>query len=300
MLLIVLDGMQLGRVPRTAGGRSQRGYVEPVQAPPCPYHILAQQLMALVLPERGVGKSQWFSWINTVPGFAKIPPERVAELVDAMLAKGILWSDDGILAFAPEGEATFGRQNSIAILSVFTSPPLFTVMSGQKELGKVHESTFYRREEGLVILVLAGRNWKTRHLDWKRRVAHVEPTDEKGRSRWLGEGQMLSHGRLPEHPSYPRHGSFPNAFRRVSPPRSSRRGWMIQRESARLFENADEWLCRTASTSGEGKRAMDFYTYTTTREACSKAGLDRRPDDFYETRLRRSPCHHSRPSSSSS
>jgi ATP-dependent Lhr-like helicase len=35
--------------------------------------------------------------------------------------------------------------------------------------------------------------WKTKHLDWKRRIAYVEPTDEKGRSRWLGEGQMLSH-----------------------------------------------------------------------------------------------------------
>jgi ATP-dependent Lhr-like helicase len=79
------------------------------------------------------------------------------------------------------------------ILSVFTSPPLFKVMSGQKELGNVHESTFYRNEEGPAILVLAGRSWKTKHLDWKRRLAHVEPTDEKGRSRWLGEGQMLSH-----------------------------------------------------------------------------------------------------------
>ena len=39
---------------------------------------------------------------------------------------------------------------------------------------------------------MAGRNWKTNHLDWKRRIAFVEPTDEKGRSRWLGEGQFLS------------------------------------------------------------------------------------------------------------
>ena len=171
----------------------QRGYVEPVQAPPCPYHILAQQLMALILQERGIGKSQWFSWIERVPGFAQMPPERVAELVEFMIAKGILWSDNGILAFAPEGENTFGRQNFMDILSVFTSPPLFTVMSGQKELGNVHESTFYKREEGPAILVLAGRSWKTKHLDWKRRIAHVEPTDEKGRSRWLGEGQMLSH-----------------------------------------------------------------------------------------------------------
>jgi len=30
------------------------GYVEPVIAPPKPYHILAQQLMALVLQERGL------------------------------------------------------------------------------------------------------------------------------------------------------------------------------------------------------------------------------------------------------
>ena len=78
------------------------------------------------------------------------------------------------------------------LLSVFTSPPLFRVVTGRKELGFVHESTFYKREEGPVILVLAGRSWKTNHLDWKRRIAHVEPTEERGRSRWLGEGQFLS------------------------------------------------------------------------------------------------------------
>lgn len=171
----------------------RHGYVEPVQAPPCPYHILAQQLMALILQERGVGKSQWFSWIARVPGFAQMPPARIDELVDAMVAKGILWSDNGILAFAPEGENTFGRQNFMDILSVFSSPPLFLVMSGQKELGTVHESTFFKRDDGPAILVLAGRSWETKHLDWKRRIAYVEATNEKGRSRWLGEGQMLSH-----------------------------------------------------------------------------------------------------------
>ena len=171
----------------------QRGYVEPVQAPPCPYHILAQQLMALILQERGIGLSQWFQWVESVPGFADMTVERIAELVEYMVAKNILWSDNGILAFAPEGENTFGRRNFMDILSVFTSPPLFKVMSGQKELGNVHESTFYRKEEGPAILVLAGRSWKTKHLDWKRRIAYVEATDEKGRSRWLGEGQMLGH-----------------------------------------------------------------------------------------------------------
>ena len=38
----------------------REGFVEPVAAPPKPFHILAQQLMALVLQERGIGQQAWF------------------------------------------------------------------------------------------------------------------------------------------------------------------------------------------------------------------------------------------------
>ncbi|MFO0875946.1 MAG: helicase-related protein [Gemmataceae bacterium] len=169
------------------------GFVEPVTAPPKPFHILAQQLMALILQERGVGSSEWFNWVSSVPGFAAMDRRAVADVVDFMTRSGVLWSDDGVLSFAPEGEATYGRRNFMDLLSVFTSPPLFRVLAGQKELGSVHESTFYKREDGPTILVLAGRSWKVNHLDWKRRVAHVEPAEERGRSRWLGEGQFLGY-----------------------------------------------------------------------------------------------------------
>ena len=104
----------------------------------------------------------------------------------------MLFEDAGILSFGPEGEAEYGRKNFLELLSVFTSPPLFRVISGQKELGSVHESTFYKKQEGPTILLLAGRSWKTNHLDWNRRIAYVEPADEQGRSRWIGEGQFLS------------------------------------------------------------------------------------------------------------
>jgi ATP-dependent Lhr-like helicase len=171
----------------------REGFVEPVAAPPKPFHILAQQLMALVLQERGIGQQAWFEWLADVPAFAGMDPARIADLVQHLLTSRILWSDNGILSFAPEGEALFGRKNFLELLSVFSSPPLFKVLSGQKELGFVHESTFYKREEGPPILVLAGRCWKANYLDWKRRIAHVEPTEERGRSRWLGEGQFLSY-----------------------------------------------------------------------------------------------------------
>ncbi len=168
-------------------------FVEPVIAPPKPFHIAAQQLMALVLQERGIGQRAWFEWVADVPAFAAMEPEKLACLVEHLIATGILWSDNGLLAFGPEGEAQYGRQNFMELLSVFTSPPLFKVLNGQKELGFVHESTFYNQKDGPAVLVLAGRSWRTQHLDWKRRIAHVEPSEERGRSRWLGEGQFLSY-----------------------------------------------------------------------------------------------------------
>jgi ATP-dependent Lhr-like helicase len=168
-----------------------RGFVEPVKAPPKPYHILAQQLMALSLQERGIGLSEWFGWIDTVPSFGQMDERSRASVVDSMIDSRILWSDGGILSFAPEGEANYGRKNFMDLLSVFTSPPLFRVICGKKELGFVHESTFFSRQDGPAVLLLAGRPWRTTHLDWRRRVAHVEPTDQKGKSRWLGEGQFL-------------------------------------------------------------------------------------------------------------
>jgi ATP-dependent Lhr-like helicase len=172
----------------------QDGYVEPVETPPEPLHILAQQLMALVLQEGGVGRSDWLDWISTVPAFATLAPRAVADLVDFMVRTRVLWDDHGLLSFAPEGEAEYGRQNFMDLLSVFTSPPLFRVVSGQTELGSVHESTFYKRKDGAPVLVLGGQNWKAKHVDWRRRVAHVEPAgEERGRSRWLGEGQFLGH-----------------------------------------------------------------------------------------------------------
>ena len=169
-----------------------QGYVEPVNAPSKPYHILAQQLMALVLQERGIGRRAFVEWLSDVPAFCSMPSEHVEALIYHLIRTGTLFEDAGILSFGPEGEAEYGRKNFLELLSVFTSPPLFRVMSGQRELGNVHESTFYNKQEGPVILVLSGRSWKTNHLDWSRRIAYVEATNERGRSRWIGEGQFLS------------------------------------------------------------------------------------------------------------
>lgn len=73
------------------------GYVEPIVPPPEPYHVLAQQLMALVLQERGIGRHTWLEWVRRVPAFAQMAPERVREVVAWMLQEGILWEEEGTI-----------------------------------------------------------------------------------------------------------------------------------------------------------------------------------------------------------
>jgi ATP-dependent helicase Lhr and Lhr-like helicase len=166
-------------------------YVEPIQPPPLPLHVLSQQLMALTLQERGIGRTDWLEWVRGVPGFANIPPDQVQRLVVWMLERGILWDEAGILAMGREGEETYGRRNFLELFSVFMSPPLFSILHGRQELGYVDEMTFLGKHEGPRVLLLGGRSWKVNHIDWQRRIAHVEATEDTGRSRWKGEGQGL-------------------------------------------------------------------------------------------------------------
>lgn len=167
------------------------GYVEPVAPPPEPYHVLAQQVMALCLQERGIGRRDWAAWVGGVPGFAAMPDARPRGVVDWMLSQGLLWEDGGLMWVGRRGEEEFGHKNFMDLFSVFTSPPLFAVRYGRQDLGFVDEASFTARREGPRVLLLGGRAWRVTHLDWPRRVAHVEPSEEAGRSRWRGTGPFV-------------------------------------------------------------------------------------------------------------
>lgn len=171
------------------------GYVEPVVPPVEPYHIFAQQVMALVLQERGIGRRTWREWIGDMPGFSQLDSGELAGIIEHMVDSEILFEDDGILSFGTEGERRFGYRHFMDIVTVFTGDPLFAVRSGRADLGYVHPLSFVTRNEAVPILLLAGRSWVVTHIDWKERVAYVEATESRGRSQWLGTGQPL-HFRL--------------------------------------------------------------------------------------------------------
>ena len=168
------------------------GYVEPVTPPKRPLHVLAQQLLALILQEGGVAPDSWRDWLAGVAGLRDLEAIDVDAVVEHMRATQILHEADGLLSFGVEGERIFGRRNFLELLSVFTSPPLFKVLHGRTELGQVHATTFLLPTKGERALVLGGRSWKVTYVDWGRRIAQVEPTEVRGKSRWVGQSPPLS------------------------------------------------------------------------------------------------------------
>jgi ATP-dependent Lhr-like helicase len=176
--------------------RWAEGYIEPIVPPPAPLHLVAQQLLALCLQERGVGRRLWAEWLGEPFALGPEAAAAAAAITDHLVASGFLVDDSGILGVGGEAEAVLGRRHFMELLSAFTSPPVFSVRHGRAEIGLVPDQTLMARPAGhaaggAAVLVLAGRSWAILHIDWGRRVVQVEPTDAPGVARWSGSAQPL-------------------------------------------------------------------------------------------------------------
>lgn len=172
------------------------GRVEAVVPPSLPAHLVAHQLLALALQEGAVGRHLWREWL----GDPFVLGDDVALFDDAvcdhLTAKSYLSVDGGMLSVGREAEARFGRRNFLELTSVFTAPPVFTVLAGRREIGHVHDlgiMAAFQVREGPPVLLLGGRGWRILDVDWRRRRVHVELTERRGKTAYRGVGQPLDH-----------------------------------------------------------------------------------------------------------
>lgn len=169
------------------------GFVEPVEFRPMPYHVLAQQLMALMLERRGlpiVDAQPLLRNAGTV--FSDLAPEAVEQLIRHGLDHDLFSQDGGRLWFGLTGEQEVGRRYFTDLLSLVAAESTFSVMHGREQLGTVPVEALALREEGPPLLLLAGRNWLIREVDWKRHLIWVEPAKSAGKVRWAGEMRALA------------------------------------------------------------------------------------------------------------
>lgn len=162
------------------------GYVEPVEPPPMPLHLLVHQLLSLTLQQGRIGRDLWRDHVPVYPAEVL---DQADDVVDHLVAHGFLGDDHGMLSMGPEGESVFGRRHFLELASVFTTPPVFAVLAGRKEIGQVPDVAVwaaYQGKDGPPVLLLAGRTWKILEVDWNRRRLHVEPIEATGRVRFSG------------------------------------------------------------------------------------------------------------------
>ncbi|MFE7129415.1 DEAD/DEAH box helicase [Streptomyces sp. NPDC057638] len=161
-----------------------RGWVEPVVPPPEPRHLVAQQLLAVILQQHRLGDQVWDRQWNGLPPFDR----SAAPIMRFLAEKGFLDSDGGMLFIGPEAERRFGRRHFIELTASFTAPPQFTVLSGRTEIGRTDPSVLTEERPGPRRLLLGGRSWLVTYIDWLRRRAFVEPTDGGGIAKWMNGG----------------------------------------------------------------------------------------------------------------
>jgi ATP-dependent Lhr-like helicase len=171
----------------------REGYVEPTKPPAVPYHLFAQQVLALLLQQGAIPENWILSALAGLVTSACLNEAACADIIRHMLEMCLLASDSGLLMVGDQAERLYGAKHYITLLSIFDSPPLFTVFWGTKEIGAVHPISFHADARGgPVILSLAGRSWQVGHIDWDHQTAQVTSADEFGKSRWLGESRPLS------------------------------------------------------------------------------------------------------------
>ncbi len=171
----------------------QQGYVEPIVPPMLPYHIIAQQALALCLQNSGLGHRDMAEQLRRLPPSHAMAASTISDILDHMVSTGIL-ATDGVRYFVGEtGESAFGRRHFLELVSVFTSPPVLAVTDGRQDLGMVDQNLFFSPTpaEGR-LLSLAGRGWRVERVDWKERRVYVVPTESMGKTNWFGSSAGLS------------------------------------------------------------------------------------------------------------
>ncbi|MDX9722232.1 MAG: DEAD/DEAH box helicase [Myxococcota bacterium] len=174
--------------------RAQAGWVEDVRPAAHAMHVLAHQLMALLLQEGGLSRHRLLPWVHAAYPFSSVSDARFQELVDTMLERDILYEADGVLSLGARGERLYGRKNFFELYAVFTAPPVMRVVHGKEDVGYVQAQfvSMHEREDGPLCFRLSGRAWEVMRVEWGRGVLSVRPAERGRVPTWLGQPGVLS------------------------------------------------------------------------------------------------------------
>ncbi|GAA1485111.1 DEAD/DEAH box helicase [Brachybacterium fresconis] len=165
------------------------GYVEPIDPPSTPYHVIAQQILGITLQRRALTREDIH---RDLAAFAPLTESSGDAIIDHMLEHQFLLGDGELLFAGPAAERRYGGMHFRDVMAVFTAAPQFTVLHGRAEIGLIDPMVLRGPHDGSLTITLAGKGWRVTSIDWNRHRAQVEPSTVGGKVRWSGVPQPIS------------------------------------------------------------------------------------------------------------
>jgi ATP-dependent Lhr-like helicase len=163
-------------------------WVEAAVPPAEPWPILAQQALVLVL-ERG--EVPTIEVVQLLHGsFPELPTDDIMTLVEHLVKMQFLDRSEGVIRVGAETERVYARGHYRDLLASFSGSMLLTGRHGASEVGYI-DPTVLTGEQDNRILLLAGRSWHVKEVEWPKRIVWLEPAQEGGKARWMGGARSI-------------------------------------------------------------------------------------------------------------
>lgn len=166
-----------------------QAWVEAARPPDEPWPIVGQQILVATL-ERGEWPAKEAISLLT-RCFPELPLDGFGAMIDHMIQHAYLDSAEGLVRIGPQTEREFGRGHYRDLLASFSGAQLLTGRCGSAEVGYI-DPTVLTGEEPQRLLLLAGRSWLVKEVEWSKRIVWLEPAKEGGKARWMGGARTLS------------------------------------------------------------------------------------------------------------
>jgi ATP-dependent helicase Lhr and Lhr-like helicase len=166
-----------------------QAWVEAARPPAEPWPIVGQQILVATLERGECPASELISLISN--SFPELPSKGIRSMVDHMIRQAYLDSSEGLVRIGPRTEREFGRGHYRDLLASFSGVQLLTGRCGSAEIGYI-DPTVLTGDEPQRRLLLAGRSWLVKEVEWSKRIVWLESVKEGGKARWMGSARSLS------------------------------------------------------------------------------------------------------------
>lgn len=167
-----------------------RGWVEAVQAPALPWNVVAQQALLQTLE---IGLVPSFELARRLAvSFPELPADGIRATLTHLLDLGYLAeAEAGVIQIGGQAQREFGGSHYRELLATFSGADLLLAKYGIQEIGYIDPSVLGGEDDAQLVL-LAGRSWVVRTIDFSRRIVTLEPAAETGKARWIGGTKTIS------------------------------------------------------------------------------------------------------------